>query len=179
MRIWRMSDDRLVYNLQGTVGDIAYSPDGLLLAFASCSEKEGQACIKELVSLYRVSDGKVPWSVEGFTEDISGIRFSPDGGTVASSAGNGIIIFNTADGLIRHRLYEAGNLVNVVDFKFSADGSLLFSTWADRAIRIWDTQDGSLVHTLRGQSIERMAFSPDNTMWIVLSKNVITIWGIK
>lgn len=178
LRIWRMSDDRLVSTLQGVVGDIAYSPDGLLVAFASCSEKEKSVCVQELVSLFRVVDNKVSWSVKGFTEDITGIRFSPDGLTVASSAGNGITLVNASDGTLRERLYQAGNLVDVVDFQFSPDGSLLFSTWANRVVRIWDTRDGSLISTL-SRPVDRMAFSPDQTMWAVLSNNLITIWGIK
>jgi WD40 repeat protein len=178
VRIWRMSDDRLVATLQGVVGEVAYSPDGLLIAFTSCSETENGACIEELISLYKVLEGKVSWSSYGFTKDITGIRFSPDGQTVASSAGNGIIIANTSDGLVKHRLYEAGNLVDVSKFMFSPDGSILLSTWANREVRIWNTQDGTLIHTFR-QAVDRMAFSPDNTLWAVLSNNTISLWGVK
>jgi WD40 repeat protein len=178
VRIWRMSDDRLITTLQGVVGDIAYSPDGLLIAFTSCSETKNGACVEELVSLYKILEGKVSWSSYGFTNDITGIHFSPDGQTVASSAGNGIIIANTSNGLVKNRLYEAGNLVNVSEFMFSPDGSILISTWANREVRIWNTQDGSLIHTFR-QPVERMAFSPDNTLWAVLSNNTISLWGIK
>lgn len=179
VRVWRLSDNRLLNVLQGIVGEVSYSPDGSSLAFVSCQETTSDICTHELLSLYKVAEGAVPWSVYGYTENIGSIQFSPDGQTIAAAAGNGITIVNASDGRLQHRLYDAGNEADVVNLLYSTDSSLLVSTWADQSIRIWNAADGSLVYTMHNQPIDRIAFSPDDTILAVLSRNVISILGIK
>ena len=179
LRVWSTSDWRMIRTMSGLERELAYSPDASRLAFSSCSESNATACTRELVSLYNVATGTVSWSVQGFANFINHIAFAPDGQTVAAASGNGITIMDVQNGQILHKLYEPGNLKNAIELAYSYDGSLLFSMWENRAIRIWDAKTGSLLHTIRSQPIERMAFSPDNTMLAILNQDVITIWGIK
>ena len=45
------------------------------------------------IQLFRPSGGKLKLTLKGSQDETSGIAFSPDGKTLASSSGNGTILF--------------------------------------------------------------------------------------
>jgi len=124
--LWRVSDGTLVRTLDGRVGDVwdvAFSPDGTLLAAATGGG----------IRLWRISDGTLLRTLEG---DTSSVAFSPDGTLLASGETRGLIrLWRVSDGYLARTL--DGHTWAVESLAFSPDGNLLASGSDDGTIRLW------------------------------------------
>jgi WD40 repeat protein len=94
---------------------------------------------------------------------ITGLDFSPDGLTLASSSRDGTIrlwdVYGEAE-----RLILAGHTDRVLDVAFSPDGSRVASASWDGTIRLWDTTTGVEIMSLNhGAPASYVAFSPDGS----------------
>jgi WD40 repeat protein len=117
------------------VKDIAFSPDGKLLA--SCSADT-------MILLYRLEAGnaQVATAIQGGRDAVGAIAFSPDGATLASGG---------ADSTIRLWQVATGELTAVLDghrdevtaLRFAGKGNCLFSAGRDGLIRSWDLNAGN------------------------------------
>ena len=105
----------------------------------------------------------IPYTVlEGHTDDVRDVAFSPDGQTIASgSDDNTIRLWDVETGT--HLRTLRGHTSNVWSVAFSPDGTTLASGSSDRTIRLWDVATGAVLHTLRGHRdyVRSVAFSPD------------------
>lgn len=79
----RMADQSLVCRLEGGSGNVAFSPDGGLVA----SESDDTT-----VRIWRVSDGSLVHVLEGHTDSVTSIAFSPDGLFLASGGWDGSVL---------------------------------------------------------------------------------------
>ena len=118
-------------------------------------------------------------SLEGHTDSISRIVFSPDGMTLASASGDRTIrLWDVATGTRQHTL--SGHESWISSIAFSHNGLALASADSDGKIRLWDVTIGQYRVTLEGHSssVRSVAFSPDGkTLASASSDRTIRLWN--
>jgi len=109
--------------------------------------------------------------------------FSPSGGTLA------VTVCTRWLGTGKLRLYNASKLQEfavsksdsvLTSLAFTPDGALLFTGGYDGAVRIWETQHGSLVATLvRSKGGEWIVFTPDGLYDASANGASLLAWRLK
>jgi WD40 repeat protein len=156
VKIWDVATRTAMTTLSGDgyAGEIAFSPDGELLAVST-----------GVVQLFKMSNRQVVDSFPG-----SSVTFSPDGNLIAVSTG---------DVLIRDMAGRTSVTIpaeSVTDLEFSPDGTMLVIGTADGVVRVCDVHSGQVLATDPGRLrqfdagggvtategiVEDVAFSPD------------------
>jgi len=157
----------------GQVFDIAFRPDGKVLAIAS----GGSSALR----LWDPATGRpIGEPLEGDEEVVFSVAFSPDGRVLASGGRDKTIrLFDAETG---QPLGEPlrGHEYPVSSVAFSPDGRVLASGSNDNTIRLWDAATGrALGKSLRGHEhlVNDVAFSPDGRVLASGSRDkTIRLW---
>jgi WD40 repeat protein len=148
-----------------TVADLAFSPDGRLLAV---SGGDGHIWLWEVATRRPAGSPRAAYRTTNQPSPAAdGVAFSPDGRLLAFS--------DERDGAVRLWDIAAGRLVDppldsrpteVTGLEFSADGALLVVSGSSR-VRLWDVAGRRLVAEL-GPEYSHAVFSPDGTRLAIL-----------
>jgi roadblock/LC7 domain-containing protein len=100
--------------------------------------------------------------LEGHSDEVRAVVFSPDGQLVASASDDSTVrVWETATGHCRSVLDGHSHKINAV--VFSPDGQLVASASNDSSVRVWETATGHCRTVLEDQPLPifQIVFSPD------------------
>ncbi len=132
-------------SINDSISDLAFSPDGKLLASASYDKKIILWSIQNRRKVHFVH------TLEGHTDPVRKVAFSPDGKRLASSSSDKTIRLWKVDSGKQEHIF-LGHKNTVFDIAFTADGQYLVSAGDDRTLRLWDTQYGVTMRILQGHT---------------------------
>jgi len=162
IRVWNVISGEAIGTLSGHSGivwNVAFSPDGQLLASAS---SDGTA------KIWNWRSGDLLKTLN-FTDQVGSISFSPDGQTLAvgglddqKNLKAAIWTFSTSTWELLLKIPEG---VNITAMTYSPNGRLLIGGGASRNVQVWRTSDGTPIFTLNHahQALDAVV-SPDNSI---------------
>lgn len=157
--------NRIQYEPYELVLDLAYSPDGELLA-VSAGDSIYLYNAETLTILQQLPTGT--WSVS--------LAFSPDNRMLASGGRDGVLkLWDVTKGELRSTIEAHKKGVNSVTF--SPDGRILASGGNDAVARLWDTSSGEMIAEMIGGTfaVPSIAFTRDGTALAIVNGNVIRL----
>jgi RNA polymerase sigma factor (sigma-70 family) len=140
-------------------GDVAFSPDGKLLASAQWDNSGvflWDIQRKKQVGLLKPQFG---------ASDVTSIAFSPDGKLLASGNCDKTVRLWDVDREKQLAVLQ-GHTGNPSSIVFSPDGKLVASGSYDKTVRLWDVQEQEQAGVLKGhtEAVSSVAFSPDGKL---------------
>jgi WD40 repeat protein len=165
-RLWRVSTGEEVWKLEDVRAPAAFSPDGKVLAL---NGSDG-------VTLWSLEDRQVLAVIESFA--AYDMVFSADGQVLITSNFDEIQFWGITTKKLLRRLTWHTDLVLALGL--SSKGDRLVSGSADRTIKLWRMEDGSLIGSLFGYTgeVTSVAFSPDDKFVISGGEDGIAVWDV-
>jgi WD40 repeat protein len=164
--LWQMSTGE-VWSLEGIGwGPAAFSPDGKVLAL---NGSDG-------VTLWSLEDRQALAVIESFA--AYDMVFSADGQVLITSNFDEIQFWGITTKKLLRRLTWHTDLVLALGL--SPKGDRLVSGSADRTIKLWRMEDGSLIGSLFGYTgeVTSVAFSTDDKFVISNGDDGIAVWDV-
>lgn len=154
---------------QAAIWDVAFSPDGRLLASASADG---------LVRIHDPATGDAVRALAGHDDAVYAVAFSGDGAVVATGSRDRTIrLWDT--GSWRESATLRGHEGTVYSVRFSPDNDRLVSASQDGSVRTWTVADSAagLVIAASGKRVFRALFSPDGARIAAAAEDgAATIW---
>jgi WD40 repeat protein/uncharacterized caspase-like protein len=167
IRVWDWRAGKTVRTIRGQVGPgpegkiyaMALSPDDRWLAvggWLSGTREESDA-----IGLYDFASGELKALLNGHTDVINSLAFSPDGKhLISGSADATAILWDVESRAVLHRL--EGHRAQIYGVGFTPDGERVVTGSFDHTLRLWRVNDGSLIMEMQGHQnrVRSLAVSP-------------------
>jgi WD40 repeat protein len=151
------------------IGYLAFSPDGRLLASGSAD------CTTRVWDVL-TGEERFRWKQRGW---IRGLKFSPDGKTLAAGAGRTVKVWDLTTGAERATLAR-GHRETILALAYSPDGRFLATGSKDGSVRFWDLTTGrDRAFRWKIGEVHALAFAPDGmTAAAGGEKGDIVVWDV-
>jgi WD40 repeat protein len=166
VKLWDITQRKCLKTLSGHshgIWSIAFSPipsntpdEGGLGGLLASSGQDN------VVKLWDINSGNCVRTLQGHSDWIESVAWSPNGMTLASGSNDHTVrLWDIRNGQCSHILQ--GHKGEIWSVAFSSDGSTLVSGSADQTVKLWDTSDGLCRQTLQGymNPVSAIAFSLD------------------
>ena len=165
IEIWQVENGKLIQTLDVNgrlcitsnsctypLPNLAFSPDGSLLAAVVLSETEEDRTIL----FWQMPDGNLISTLKEAVY-ITDLLFAPAGDTVAFRTYSSIELWDIADWkLLRSFDNNSGDFITAFDF--SPDGSMIATQYEGGDILIWRVEDGEIIRSLPNQYSDKFDF---------------------
>lgn len=176
LKVWDVGSgtiQRELHGHTGTVSQVAFSPDGRLIASADSERTFKVWDVQSGAELQSISK---PHS--SFSRNIKpSVALSSDGGTLATVGGDNLIsLWDVQSGEQLNEL--RGHSYQVTSLTYSRDGTrIASSSFVDRCIKLWDAKTGNeLLSVPTGNYPTQVAFSQDDTRIVAYVPPAIRVW---
>lgn len=182
LNLWDVQTGKLIRTLKHSepVIGVVFSPDGETLV--------SNLDLGSIIRLWNWRTGqiiRIKDDPDAYQKGFSNFKtqpatFSPDGQTLFAISGSGSQIqsWNVKTGK-RTGSFDAKSLIHAV--ALSPDGNTLATGIQDNAIKLWNIDDGKLIHTLTGHQgqVRTVAFSPDGKLIASGSQDgTVKLWNV-
>jgi WD40 repeat protein len=160
IKLWRAEDGELLNTLSqdnGAPNNIAFSPDGKMLASGSASATRN-------LLLYSVADGSLLRKFTAHANGTTCIAFTPDGSLLVSGGGDYTLkLWRVSDGALVKELNQGAHVISIV---VSPDGGVVAAGDSSGKIRLWRLADGAQIggFTAHTEYVFSLAFSANGSM---------------
>ncbi|MDE2887986.1 MAG: hypothetical protein OXR72_07200 [Gemmatimonadota bacterium] len=173
-------DSRNAIGLSGheSLSAMALSPDGRVLA---AGNPDGTVTLWDAATRSQISN------LEGHTDRVAALSFSPDGSLLAGAGGWQDKTVRLWDVRTQEPVGTLeGHSGAVTSVTFSPNGTLLASAggWSDASVRLWDVGTQELIGTLEGHTdrVASVSFSADGALLASVGGHedkTIKLWDVK
>ena len=154
---------------QSPVYSIAFSPDGNAIV-GTLRNGPVQNQVWSIVTKEKIATFSPDGGIGGH------VAFSPNGKTIASTAGRTIILWDivTQQELVR---MESEYIIDTLSV--SHDGALIAGAGRDGLVKVWEANTGQLIHTFRHDAyVKSIAFSPtENILASGSGDRTVKLWN--
>jgi WD40 repeat protein len=171
IELWDVPSQRVVRQFESkdhpNLNDLAFSPDGRLLAAAGLLS----------VQVWDVATAEPLFYLAGHDQTTWSVRFSPDSRLLASGSGDSTVrVWDVA--ARRQRAVLRGHTSGITAVRFSPDGRRLVSASADSTVRVWDVARGTQTGVLRHSAfLNDAAFTSDGRQIVTAGWNsLVSVW---
>jgi RNA polymerase sigma factor (sigma-70 family) len=159
-RLWDCDGGRQLRILRGREADathqevrsIAFAPD---MQTVACGLQSG------VIALHRLSTGENVYADRGHEDLVMAVSVSPDGATVATGGGEGIVRLWDRTSAKEIRQLDAEDSNGIRSLSWSPDGKQLAAATGLLKVVVWEAATGRTLHRLPGRCV---AFSPDGKL---------------